>query len=74
MKTHRYARFSLSLKLVVGLLEFEQRRNLHSMYLEQKIAELNLAVHPGLITGVLAGVYPAWRAARMKPVEALRHG
>jgi putative ABC transport system permease protein len=28
----------------------------------------------GLVTGVLAGMYPAWRAARMKPVEALRHG
>ncbi|MBS7633811.1 FtsX-like permease family protein, partial [Candidatus Bathyarchaeota archaeon] len=28
----------------------------------------------GLATGVLAGIYPAWRAARMKPVEALRHG
>lgn len=28
----------------------------------------------GLATGVLAGIYPAWQAARMKPVEALRHG
>jgi putative ABC transport system permease protein len=27
----------------------------------------------GLATGVVAGLYPAWRAARMKPVEALRH-
>ncbi|MFI6207354.1 ABC transporter permease [Streptomyces sp. NPDC051041] len=26
----------------------------------------------GLATGVLAGVYPAWRAARVQPVEALR--
>lgn len=49
MKTHRYARFSLSLKLAVGLLGFGQRRNLHSMHLEEKIAELNLAVHPNLI-------------------------
>jgi uncharacterized protein (DUF362 family) len=49
MKTHRYARFSLSLKLAVGLLEFEQRKNLHSIHLEEKIAELNLAVRPHLI-------------------------
>jgi len=49
MKTHKYARFSLSLKLAVGLLGFRQRRDLHSAFLEEKIAELNLAVHPDLI-------------------------
>lgn len=49
MKTHRYARFSLSLKLTVGLLRFGQRRRLHMLHLEEKIAELNLAVHPDLI-------------------------
>ena len=27
----------------------------------------------GIVVGVLAGFYPAWRAARMRPVEALRH-
>jgi len=27
----------------------------------------------GLATGVLAGIYPAWQAARMKPMEALKH-
>ncbi|MFE4637999.1 ABC transporter permease [Streptomyces sp. NPDC056773] len=26
----------------------------------------------GLLTGVLAGLYPAWRAARIEPAEALR--
>ncbi|MET9962964.1 ABC transporter permease [Streptomyces sp. NPDC006326] len=26
----------------------------------------------GLVTGVLAGLYPAWRAARIQPAEALR--
>jgi uncharacterized protein (DUF362 family) len=49
MKTHKYARFSLSLKLTVGLLNLRQRGDLHSAHLEEKIAELNLAVHPDLI-------------------------
>jgi len=27
----------------------------------------------GLVAGVLGGLYPAWRATRMRPVEALRY-
>ena len=27
----------------------------------------------GILVGVLAGIYPAWRATKMDPVEALRH-
>jgi len=26
-----------------------------------------------LVTGVLGGLYPAWRATRMRPMEALRY-
>jgi putative ABC transport system permease protein len=35
-----------------------------------------LAVYPapliGLLTGLVAGIYPAWRASRVEPVDALR--
>ena len=27
----------------------------------------------GIVTSVLAGFYPAWKAARLLPVEAMRH-
>lgn len=49
MKTHRYASFTLSLKLAIGLLDFKLRGSMHSGHLEEKIAELNLSVHPDLI-------------------------
>jgi len=32
-----------------------------------------LALAVGLATGVMGGLYPAWRATRMRPVEALRY-
>jgi len=34
---------------------------------------LLLGVTLGVIVGTLAGIYPAWRASKMDPVEALRH-
>ncbi|MFQ6074953.1 MAG: DUF362 domain-containing protein, partial [Candidatus Bathyarchaeia archaeon] len=49
MKTHHWAKFSLSLKLTVGLMRHRDRRRLHLGGLEEKIAELNLAVRPDII-------------------------
>lgn len=39
------------------------------------LTPLNIAVclSLGAIVGVLAGLYPAWRASRLRPVEAIRH-
>jgi len=49
MKTHRWARFTLSLKLAVGFAKPDERMRLHARKLEEKIADLNLATHPNLI-------------------------
>lgn len=49
MKTHRLARFSLSLKLGVGFMHPGERRALHFRNLEQKVAEINLVWQPDLI-------------------------
>lgn len=49
MKTHRWAKFTLSLKLAVGFMKPSERVALHMRKLEEKIADLNLVVHPNLI-------------------------
>ena len=49
MKTHQLARFSLSLKLVVGYVHPGERRSMHMRNLERKIAEFNLALQPDLV-------------------------
>ena len=49
MKTHRFAKFTLSLKLAVGFMKPSERMMLHARNLEEKIADLNLVVHPDLV-------------------------
>jgi putative ABC transport system permease protein len=38
------------------------------------LAIVAVAIVVSLVTGVLSGFFPAWRAARMNPVDALRSG
>ena len=49
MKTHAYARFTLSLKLAMGFMHPGQRRSMHLNNLERKIAEISLVWQPDLI-------------------------
>lgn len=49
MKTHKWAEFTLSLKLAVGFMKPSERATLHMRHLKEKIADLNLVVHPNLI-------------------------
>jgi len=34
---------------------------------------ISIAIAISSTVGVLSGIYPAWRAARLQPTEALRH-
>jgi putative ABC transport system permease protein len=38
------------------------------------VTVVSIALLVSLVTGVLSGFFPAWRAARMNPVDALRSG
>jgi uncharacterized protein (DUF362 family) len=49
MKTHRWAKFTMGLKLAVGFMKPNERMRLHARKLEEKIADLNLVAHPNLI-------------------------
>jgi uncharacterized protein (DUF362 family) len=49
MKTHSLARFSMGLKFAVGLTKPDSRYFLHKSNLEEKVAEINLAIKPNLI-------------------------
>jgi ABC-type antimicrobial peptide transport system permease subunit len=37
------------------------------------LSTLLIAMAVAVIVSIIAGIYPAWRASKMKPIEALRH-
>lgn len=49
LKTHRIGRFTMSLKIGVGLVKKTDRIALHARHFEAKVAEINLAYQPTLI-------------------------
>jgi uncharacterized protein (DUF362 family) len=49
LKTHFRAKFTMSLKLAFGFVKRSERLKFHVRNLEQKIADLNLVLHPNLI-------------------------
>jgi uncharacterized protein (DUF362 family) len=49
MKTHRLARFTMSLKMAMGLTDPGDRPGMHMRNLEEKLAEVNVAVAPDLV-------------------------
>jgi len=49
LKTHRYADFSMSMKLAVGFMHPLERYELHRDFLHEKTVEVSLSVKPDLI-------------------------
>ncbi|MDO8689700.1 MAG: DUF362 domain-containing protein, partial [Dehalococcoidia bacterium] len=49
LKTHTWARFTLSLKLPVGFVRRRDRWGMHLRGLQEKVADLNTVIHPDLI-------------------------
>lgn len=61
---------AIALAIAWGLVQVV-RRFLPNVALSPEVALLALSV--AIVTGIVAGFLPAWRASRMTPVEALRH-
>lgn len=43
------------------------------LFAPSSMAYIILGICFGILTGVAGGVYPAWKAAQMRPLDALRH-
>jgi len=49
LKTHRYADFTMSLKLAMGFVRSRDRLAMHARRLREKLVDLNLAIAPDLV-------------------------
>jgi uncharacterized protein (DUF362 family) len=49
LKTHRFAKFTMSLKITIGMLKPSQRGALHVSHLEEKVAEVASVFKPDLV-------------------------
>jgi len=59
----------------VGLAQLSARLPVATQFVDPvfEMSLFGLALAAAVPLGVLGGVLPAWRAARISPVEALRH-
>ncbi len=49
LKTHRFAKFTMSLKITIGMLKPSQRGSLHLSHLDEKISEVASVFKPDLV-------------------------
>ena len=62
----------IALLSLVGLAEGDTTVNLSFLSSTIPLTQVVVAVVVAVIVGILAGIIPAFRAARLNPVEALR--
>jgi putative ABC transport system permease protein len=61
----------IGLLIVMGVLKLASMAFHYDIYLS--VGNLIIALVLALVIGVLSGLVPAWQAARLDPVEAMRH-
>ena len=62
--------FGLGIVFIVPRLALLIDKNLPALL---HVPSIFLSIVVAVFVGVVAGIYPAWRAAQLDPIEALRH-
>ncbi|HEY3787346.1 MAG TPA: FtsX-like permease family protein, partial [Urbifossiella sp.] len=63
----------LGWKLLAGMKMFAGLFARPTLPAEVNIPSIFLSLGVSIVVGVVFGLYPAWRAAKLDPIEALRH-